>query len=511
MPSTLEQQTETLNPLDLAFYWFQPRPDNVARYDEQTAFMESRHAGLTALLGGNGSGKSVCALMKAVEFLLYGPPPLQRDFQFWVISNTFQQVMNICWKEKMHNFGLLPPHMIDWARIRWYDKKSDWPHAVPLIDHRESPGRNWVIEFKSQDQGRETFQGESIGGFVFTEQFNQDLLTETMMRCRVFGGYGNKLAEFCPINPEKSIWLQEMDESGKIPESWGLYHTNTECAVEAGQFDKNLFRDAFATVPLAMRETRMKGLWGSYSGLVYPEFNPTIHCISEDEWEDMLDMRVACYYRRAMDYGQGPENPFACIWACRNGLGQWFIYDEYYSTDPIDPIKHLKRIHDQQLWPKSNPYYGMTWADPSAEGAIRIASRLTDYAPGYDSLNIQGANHDRDEGINHVRWLLDRQEGIKNENGDPQPMLFVVKEKCPNLIREFRVHRYLQSSGLGLNPQAARAEVLKKDDHLLDALRYLVFSEHCQTGVTPQMISRHRQVPKGLQFESKKFKRGGLE
>lgn len=489
-----------VNPLDYAFYTFEPRPDQPNRYDEQTAFMDSRHAGLTACLGGNGSGKSVCALAKAVDFMLFNEP-IRKDFPFWIISNTFEQVMEICWKEKLHQQGHLPPHFVDWGRIRWYDRKSDWPHSVPLVPYRGTD-KNWVIRFKSQDQGREVFQGESIGGFLFTEQFHHELLIEVMARCRDYGGYGNKIAEFCPINPEKSIWLQEMDESGTIPESWGLYHTNTECAVEAGQFDANLFQDMFAMVPESMKATRMKGLWGAYEGLVYPEFNPAIHCLPED-WE----IPHGCYHRRFLDWGAGPHNPFACLWACRNARGQWFIYDEYYSTEPIDAFKHLMAIQDRWPWPKHNPYYGVTWADPSEAGWIRAASEMQNYAPGYESMLIQGANNSRDDGINHVKWLLDPKDMLADENGKPQPHLFVVKDRCPNLIREFRTHRYLNPpSSNGNNPRTPAAEVLKANDHALDALRYGVYSEASQTGLVPRTIARqHSPGRHGVQISSSKF------
>lgn len=42
-----------------------------------------------------------------------------------------------------------------------------------------------------------------------------------------------------------------------------------------------------------------------------------------------------------------------------------------------------------------------------------------------------------------------------------------------------------------------------------DALRYLTFSEHCQTGITPQSIAKKHSTPTGMRFESKKFKRTG--
>lgn len=494
---TTELLDDCIDPRDLAFYRFEPRIDQPERYDEQTAFMDSRHAGLTVLLGGNGSGKSVCALMKVVEFLLYGAPPIQRDFPFWIISNTYQQVQDITWKEKLHNFGLLPPHVIDWSRIRWNDRKADWPYSVPLVDHKDSPGKNWLIEFKSSEQGSDTFAGSSIGGFLFTEQFHRSLLEEVIARCRVYGGYGNKLAEFCPVNPEKSIWLQDMDENNEIPDSWGLYHTNTECAVESGQFDANLFRDMFAMVPQAMRPTRMKGLWGSYEGLVFPMFNLKVHGLP-DGWE----IPPNCEHRRGIDWGSGPENPFACVWMCRNSVGQWFIYDEYESSEGINGWEHLRRIQDQVVWPADRWNYGTTWADPADHGWIRAASEMPQYIKECGEFVIQKADNSRDDGLNYMQWLMEPDIALAGPDGVPKPRLFVHK-KCENWIREVRTHRYLlPPATTSVNSRTVRPEVLKKWDHLLDATRYVAYSEAGVRGMTPKTLAKQHNAKRfGIHLE----------
>ena len=48
----------------------------------------------------------------------------------------------------------------------------------------------------------------------------------------------------------------------------------------------------------------------------------------------------------------------------------------------------------------------------------------------------------------------------------------------------------MQGSEKGLNPRDARPEPLKKDDHAVDALRYLLFSEAQIDGATPTSTTR---------------------
>lgn len=486
-----------VNPLDLAYYSFSPRRDQRSRLDEQTAFFESQHPGVTFLLGGNGSGTTTLSLAKVVEFITTQVPP-RKDTPFWIIAESYEQTMNVCWKEKLHQMGHLPPQLVDWDRIRWYKPNNDWPFAVPLKSWSGAPGKNWQLVFKSYAQGRGKMAGESIGGFLFVEQFPWGLLEEVLRGCREYSFLGNKLAEFTPVNPAMSIELQQMEEDNEIPEGWGLYRCNTECAKEAGHISESWFHQFFGMVPPAMRDVRMKGLWGGFEGAIYPEFDITIHGLTKD-WEPP----PAMHHRRMIDWGFSLDNAFCCLFGCKNSMGQWFIYDEYYSTDTrLTVIEHLKAISDMHVWPLNNPYYGVTWADPSNVGCLRIAAQFSTYAAGYDSLNCQPARNDIDEGIEYVKYLLNPDAALAIEDGRPQPRLFVDRKKCPNLARQMRIYRRMKGSGEGLNPQSAPDKPLHFENHAPDALRYGVFSEASFAGITPGTIARkHSPQRHGVMFD----------
>ncbi len=380
---------------------FFPRPNQPQRHDEQSAFFGSTLPGTTFLLGGNGAGTTTTALIKMVDFLQKTLPP-RKDTPFWIVAQTFEQSMNVCWKEKLHGQQMLPPVQIDWERIHWHKPRNDWPFSVPLKPPPGAPGRNWMLVFKSCEQGRGQMQGESIGGFLFVEQFPWNLLTEVVRGCRDYNFCGNKLAEFTPVDPVLSAPLQEMEEEGRLPPGWAIYRANTECAVEAGHVTEQWFDQFFGMIPQSMRDVRTKGLWGGYEGAVYPEFDPAIHCLP-DSW----DIPPNCHHRRMIDWGFGAENAFCCLFACRNGIGQWFVYDEYYSTNTsIDVIDHLKAIADMHPWPSHSPYYGVTWSDPSDANCLRIANSLPTHLPGYESFNCQLAKPDVQAGIQYIKRLL---------------------------------------------------------------------------------------------------------
>ena len=494
MPAYLDQT---------AFHKLLPRHDQAHRYDEQSAFLFSNLPGVTFLLGGNGAGTTTLSLCKVVQFLVTNPAP-RKDTPFWIIAETYEQTMNVCWKEKLDQLGLLPAEMIDSERIRWFKQDNGWPFSVPLKPRDEDPDHNWQLVFKSYEQGRSKMQGESIGGFLFVEQFPWGILEEVLRGCREYTFQGNKLAEFTPVDPVLSIRLQEMEEENALPHGWAIYRANTECAVEAGHVSRQWFDQFFGMIPESMRDVRMKGLWGGFEGLVYPEFDLAVHGLPE-AW----DLPPGCDHRRMIDWGFGVDNAFCCLFACRNGVGQWFVYDEYYSNDTrFSVIEHLKGISNRHPWPSMNSHYGVTWADPSSPNCLRIAESFCIHAPGYDSLNILAAKNSVEEGIELIKRLLKPDPLLASEDGRPQPRLMIVREKCPNLVRQMRTYRRLKSNKRGLNPRDARDEVLKADDHAVDALRYGVFSEAAMTGFTPSSMAReHNPLRHGIQIQSSRLSR----
>lgn len=547
-PSLTDHQREN------AYLYFEPRPDQPERFDQQTSAYNSKSEGVCWIVGGNGSGTTELAVAKTAKFLLNDQAPPRKDTPFWVISDTYPQVCNALWKEKFYGHGHIPKSVIDWERIRWYKPNQNWPFEVPLKPWKGRPGKNWSLCFKSYDQGRSRMQAESIGGFLFSEQFPWGLLEEVMRGCREYDFRGNKIAEFTPIDPNLSIELEDRLDNDTLPDGWEVFRSNTECALEAGHVTQSWFEQFYGLVSDEMRETRLTGAFASFEGAIYQTFNPLVHLVGDET----IDFPPNIHHRRAIDWGGGPSNAFVCLWAYKNGKGQWFVYDEYYSTDQtMTTVDHLCEVADRYPWPESNSHYGTTYADPASPSDLRIAAKLSTYVPDRENLWITPAANDVHEGIEHVRWLLkcdpalmglsksklmngkhrsngangngssanskltDGRSAIQNSpmesNGNanrptkmeplvpdltklteaelqelatPQPRLFIHKERCPMLARQMRTYRWMAASESGINPRSARREPLKKDDHSVDALRYLVFSEARRTGAVPQSVSR---------------------
>lgn len=448
-------------------FWqtFAPRRDQPELYDQQESFMRSNATGVIGLIGGNAAGTTLCALMKAAVFMLQKQPPPRKDTPFWILSNTFELTIESAWKEKLWGRGIVPDCEVDWDRVVWYDRKQNLPTKVPLKPWPKGrggdPKKNWMIEFKSYDQGRELMQARAIGGFLFMEQFPYELLTEVLRGCREYNFPGSKLFEFTPIDPSLSVEIEDMIINDALPKGWEIYRANTECNTALAE---GWLEEFIGQTHEEERETRLTGAFGSYIGRIYPSFNPLIHVVDLPRTVDgFVKFPPNVYHRRGIDWGFSHEHPFACLWAYKDGIGRYVIYDEYWNNSQYaDGIKHAEAVAKRYSWPH-DPWHGASYGDPSRPDMFTTFSRA--------GVSVMPAVNDVHPGIDTVRRKLMVHPGLK------EPMLLIDRENCPHLIKEFRVYRWMKGATAGLNPRAAKPDPLKKDDDMLDALRYLLHTD----------------------------------
>ncbi len=482
---------------------FRPRPDKPEEFDQQQSFCENRDI-VSFLIGGNAAGTTEAAAYKTAQFLLRHQPPTRRDLPFWILSNTYDLVTDVCWVEKLYGNGHIPSSEIDWARVRWRSPKSGQPYTVPLkpwpTERGGDPNKNWVIEFKSYDQGRAALQAMSIGGFWFSEQFPISLFLAPLRGCRECMFPGGQFAEFTPVDPVLCMWIEEIID--ETPEGWAFYRANT--ASNRPNLAADWYDNFVAAIPDEMRETRLTGALASFEGVIFQSFNRAVHV-----FEGAVDFPPGVMHYLGHDWGASEEHPFTTVWGYRDGMGDWTVYDEYWSVDQgaitLDKARAVAERSIDWGWPgkwdetrdgggfvrEDHPNYSQGYGDPSRPDMINEFNCR--------GLTCGGASNAVFKGIDCIRSLL------KVQPTTDKPRLR-IHSRCKHLIEELRKYRWKRgrrpTEGLLLNPQVAKPEPLKRDDDTVDALRYMIYSVEAGYGAVPGSTSyRDYERRHGVQIQ----------
>lgn len=211
------------------------------------------------------------------------------------------------------------------------------------------------------------------------------------------------------------------------------------------------------------------GRWIGLEGLVYPNFDPTVHVI------DRFHLDPSWRRWRAIDFGY--QNPFVCLWVCEAGAdapvpeGSLVVYREiYYSRRRVAE-------HGAMILRLSGPErFVATYADHDA------AERAELHAQGIGTVPASKAVA---HGIQTMRGALGNENGalprvyfFRDALVERDPALTIdpvtgQKRHAPTCTAdEFGFYRYAASG----DDREAKEEPLKVHDHGMDALRYLLHS-----------------------------------
>lgn len=181
------------------------------------------------------------------------------------------------------------------------------------------------------------------------------------------------------------------------------------------------------------------------AGAIYPMFKKEIHCVNP--------MEIPEHYERVVGMDWGMRNATAIIFASVSNKGEIIIYDTLYGNGKTVSqwADIIKSRHDYEQITQ--------WIiDPAALSQAREFGNFGINFISYNPETLKKIN-DVNIGINLVQqYLLEGK--IK------------IFKHCDVLIDQMEQYQWEPSnSRLDLDP---RPKPLKKDDHAVDALRYLV-------------------------------------
>ena len=400
--------------------------DRLARYNKgrrvhkkQLAFHKCKKRNRW-VFGGNRSGKTECGAVEAV-WMARGVHPYRKNRQNvfgWVVSLS-QQVQRDVAQKKLLSY-LRPDQIVD---IVMLSGRKDSPSSgvIDQIVVRNELGGTGVIGFKSCDQGREKFQGSSLDFVWFDEEPPKDIYEECLMR--VFDRQGDIFGTMTPLKGLTFLYDEIYLNKKNNPEVWYEFMEWAD--------NPYLSKKEIALLESTMDETTLQsrrfGRFAAREGLVYPEFDESVHVIPPfevpGEWQDNI----------SIDPG-------------------------YKAGEDID--YHARRIHeicDALGWKRDGAGRVRALID-SAAGQRTLASQKSVTELFYERDILADARVDKElfSGISRVKSYL------KRGNGRPDLYIFSC---CPALIRELKSYFW----GSGDRPE-------KRDDHALDELRYYLMT-----------------------------------
>lgn len=341
---------------------------------------------------------------------------------------------------------------------KWLPDGSYHWHAEPRVLELENGSK---IECLSYDQDVSKYGGVSRQLIWMDEEGLFPQYTENLMRTVDVGG--SMLLTLTPIKGLSWVYDQVYESQDE----------NIHYEVATIYDNPHLNRDEIKLIEKTMhpdeKEVRLEGRFIPKSGLIYKGFGDK-HIIPwfkiPDDWTIVLGI------------DPHDRNPHAVVFCAINKDGDVFLFDEIYEHCLIEDLAKtmadkLKLLHRREE--KTMPSYSVIDTSAKTQEMITGRSYKEELGAKHGFFCID-AHKNVNAGISKVREYLNY--------ANKAPNLFIL-EHCRHTIREFK--HYIWDDFNKKDRFNAKEAPLKKNDHLLDALRYVL------------MTNPYYQVPKKFQ------------
>ncbi len=396
------------------------------------------------VFGGNRSGKTECGAAEAV-WLATGTHPFKQNKPNvfgWVVSLSAQVQRDVAQKKIL--YYLRPDRIAD---IVMQSGRKDSPEygVIDQILVKNAFGGISVLGFKSCDQGREKFQGSSLDFVWFDEEPPRDIYEEC--RLRVLDRSGEIFGTMTPLKGLTFLYEDIYLNRKHDPEVWYEFMEWADNPFLSPRETAQLE----ATLDESVLQARKYGRFCTREGLVYPEFDESVHVIPPfsvpPSWQDTVCI------------DPGLKNPLSAHWYAVDFDGNVYVVAEHYRAgEGIDyHAEAIRAVSDRLGWKRDGRGRIAALIDSAADQRTLSAERSVAEL-FYERGILVNTNVCKDLlcGIAQVKSYLNRNNGL--------PDLYIF-DCCPNLIREFKGYFW----GNGERP-------VKRDDHALDELRYYLMS-----------------------------------
>jgi phage terminase large subunit-like protein len=297
------------------------------------------------------------------------------------------------------------------------------------------------LTFKSYAEGRDSYQNTAKDVCWLDEEPDQSIYVEQLLRTMTTQGIVYITATpLLGLTEVIRSFIQPADDSEK-------FFVQCEWS-QVPHLDETAKRQLLSSIPEYQREARSKGVPQLGSGAVYQ--------ISESDIV-VPDFPIPDHYPRAFGLDVGWKKT-AAIWGARdNESGVIYLFSEHYQGHQ-QPSLHAEAIKARGPWVPGV-------VDPAAQGRTQTDGEQMIELYRRCGLNLSPAINAVEAGL-YETWQLMSAGKLK------------VFRSLGNWLQEFRLYQ-----------RDNEGRVVKQNDHLMDATRYLIMSGRQRMTTAPKKVT----------------------
>jgi len=395
-----------------------------------------------ALIAANRVGKSVTSMCE-LSYHLTGLYPdwwkghvFDEPIDSWAAGKTSETTRDILQELLLGKAGELGTGLIPGGLIIGDPtRKIGVPNAYADVFIRHKSGGRSFLGFKSYIQGFESFQGTVKHVICLDEECPMDIYAECLLRTMTVSGL--MLCTFTPLLGMSHLVKDFFKANKAFKEGRQVNKFMIQLTWDdAPHLSEHEKKRLLESIPPYQRKARSKGIPQLGSGVIYP--------IDEEDIK-VKPFEIPHYWPRGYGLDVG-WNRTAAIWGAwdrENNI--WYLYREYYMGQE-KPVVHAAAINSPDKWipgcidPKSDNV-------SSKDGQ----SLLAEYT-GVLELDLIPADNTVEAGILRTYNMLSTSR-------------LKIFNTCQIWFEEQRIYR-----------RDHNGKIVKDDDHLMDATRYLMMT-----------------------------------
>jgi len=404
-------------------------------YPKHMEFLEAtKNYREAAMIAANRVGKTLTAAYAVTCWLTGNYPDWWKGRRFdgpvdvWAVGQSGETTRDVLQFILLGRTVEIGTGMIPKELIHKTTPRLGVPDAIKDVVVKHKNGGYSYLGFKSYDQGIVSFMGTAKQVIWLDEEPPQDVYSECLMRTMTVKGL--VISTFTPLIGMSDVVLSFLEQAEDAEFKKFFIQISWDDVPHLSKKDKD---ELWAALPAHQRASRSKGTPDLGSGAVYP--------IPEDDIK-VDPFEIPEYWPRAYGFDVGWNNTAAIWGAYDRETATWYLYSEYLRGQ-AEPVIHAAAIKLRGYWIPGQ-------CDPHADNAAQKDGESILYLYLEEGLLLEKANNSREAGIYKVYQGLSVGK-IK------------VFSTLTNWLREYRKYR-----------RDKHNQIVKKEDHLMDATRYLI-------------------------------------